>query len=758
MKHIFISHAGQDSEIAKKLHNDLRNAGHESIIDIHELNTGNDLIAFINDGINNAYTVVILFSKHTLNAAWQKLEIDSAVWSEIEQQGGQCIVIKLDDTDLPPTLGPKVFRKINEDLSNYDKVFNDLCEAVLASQTSSSIVADAFRKDLPNPFRRVRAEFFEDLPKDLVESFSPPDAMKMGALEEMQPCFLEGPRGTGKSMLLLSLRARNLAIRREAKIKINQIFGFYLKLNRGAICNIGIADDQSSDPRYHIEKEKIVQFTENFSQEIIICLLESLFAEIAFCIDENHISCDRANEKALVERVYIILSGENTSGPSNSEGLMEFMMGIHRKLSDFMRKKYIYRENVSIPIATLDLNIFKQILKCVKDFLSDLSNSHFVILLDEYENLYPFQQRVINGFVKLAAPEFSVKIAKKLGTAESSGTTTGQELQEIHDYNRVNLVYDVGDSQQFSAYRELLEHITKKILKNHGLKYDSINSLLPVETSLEVDENRLNKEIAKFCKLPLENFNSLPSDERSKKISHYKEASIYRVLYGGRGRRKEKRFCGFHDMAFLSSGIIRYYQEFLGVAFHLQYEGGTGGTKTISFSHDKQTKAVYIVSQHNLTTLSKNVELYGERLKYYILDIGDCLRHKLIYHTSEPEAARLTIIDPELLNEDKNEELKKVIVLGIREGVFQTTEGRPAFKPKHGTDPQPIELNICRLYAPILQISPRLRWRTNVYCSDLLNLWMPYSRKKAKKKLMDKIVKVEQKDHLELPFNKRNKP
>ena len=219
MKHIFISHARQDFEIAKKLDGDLRNAGHECKIDKHELNLGDDLIAFVSDSIKNAHTVVILFSKHTPNAAWQRLEISSAVWSEIEQQGGQCIVIRLDDTDLPPILGPKVFCKVNEDLSNYDKVFSDLCEAVLPSQTASSIVADAFRKDFPNPFRRVRAEFFEDLPKDLVESFSPPDAMKMGALEEMQPCFLEGPRGTGKSMLLLSLRARNLAIRGEAKKK-----------------------------------------------------------------------------------------------------------------------------------------------------------------------------------------------------------------------------------------------------------------------------------------------------------------------------------------------------------------------------------------------------------------------------------------------------------------------------------------------------------------------------------------------------------
>ena len=47
--------------------------------------------------------------------------------------------------------------------------------------------------------------------------------------------------------------------------------------------------------------------------------------------------------------------------------------------------------------------------------LASLSNTLFAVLLDEYENLFPFQQRIVNSIVKLAAPDFTVKIAKKLG-------------------------------------------------------------------------------------------------------------------------------------------------------------------------------------------------------------------------------------------------------------------------------------------------------------------------------------------------------
>jgi hypothetical protein len=51
MKHIFISHAGADAGIAKRLEGDLRNAGHETKIDTRELKLGDDAIKFMNDGI-----------------------------------------------------------------------------------------------------------------------------------------------------------------------------------------------------------------------------------------------------------------------------------------------------------------------------------------------------------------------------------------------------------------------------------------------------------------------------------------------------------------------------------------------------------------------------------------------------------------------------------------------------------------------------------------------------------------------------------
>ena len=742
MKHIFISHAGPDAQIAERLENDLRNSGHETRVDKRELNLGDNSIDFMNSSIADAHTVLILYSKHTPRASWQKLEIDSSVWNEVAQSGGTCIVLRLDKTRIPPLLGPKVYGFLDvTDPDTYKKTLEDICKAVLPDKTASSVVSEAFGPESRNPFRRIRAEYFEDRPDLLAKAFAPPEAFKTGALEEMTPCFLEGSRGTGKSMLLLSLRARNYLSRKTLTgSNESDIFGFYLKLTRGAVCNAGVLPNVEGDPELVLQRDAI-QITDVFSQEIILCLLESLFSEIASCIRSKLLPCDELSEKSLVEAAHALIYGASEIKPRKIEDLSDSMAETHRQLADFIRRKFIYGEAPSVPIATLDLELLKRVIALVKKSIPNLSKTMCVALLDEYETLFPYQQRVVNSFVKHGAPDFSIKIAKKFGTGDISGTTTGQDLQEIHDYTRLVLVYDVEDKAQLRVYHQLLTHITENILKGEKFTFTSMGDLLPVDSTDELTSTDLIPVVARLCKVTTEEFMEWPQDKQREKMTYYGEAAIYRVLYGARGRHRDKRFSGFHQLALLSSGVIRYFQEFLGVAYYLAYSETppTGGA--VVLPSDMQSKAVHIVSQHNLTTLSRNVECIGEALKYFLLDLGDCLREKLLTHTSEPEAARLTIEDPESLDHNEFALLKQIFTVGTREGVFQTKEGRPAFKPRHSSDPQPSEFNVCRVYAPVLQISPRLRWRTPVSCNDLLRLLIPKQRPKAKKQLMTQLAK-----------------
>jgi hypothetical protein len=289
--------------------------------------------------------------------------------------------------------------------------------------------------------------------------------------------------------------------------------------------------------------------------------------------------------------------------------------------------------------------------------------------------------------------------------------------------------------------KELLKRIIVNELSSDGFGHLEATDLLPEDKSPEVDSGRIEEEVSKLCKVSIDDFRSWPEGKRREKTTYYREASIYRALYGVKGRRLEKRFSGFRELAFISSGVIRYFQEILSVAYHLTYNSAGPTHPPITLPPDKQSKAVHFVSEHNLTTLSRNVEKCGEALKYFLLDLGDCLRTKLLKHSSEPEAARVTIDDPELLDKSEFDPLRRLLNVGVREGAFQTKEGRPTFKPKHGSDPQPSEFNICRIYAPVLQISPRVRWRTRVKSKVLLGLIAPERRSESLQQLKAEIVK-----------------
>jgi hypothetical protein len=177
------------------------------------------------------------------------------------------------------------------------------------------------------------------------------------------------------------------------------------------------------------------------------------------------------------------------------------------------------------------------------------------------------------------------------------------------------------------------------------------------------------------------------------------------------------------------------------MAYYLQFGSASPGGKAIRIEPTNQKRAVYVISEHNLAALSRNVERHGERLKYFLLDIGDCLRYKLLRHPTEPEAGRLAINDPEKLLLDEFAELQEFLTLGVREGLFQAGSGRPGMRPKHPSDPQPVEFNISRIFCPTLQFSPRFRWKTATTCKELTNLLAGDRRGQAKKLLMDRLLK-----------------
>jgi len=661
----------------------------------------------MNDGIAEADFILILHSRHTTDAMSQNAEIWGALWNEINQSGATCLVVRLDDTPLPPLLGSKKFAQIEEDNEeSYARALTQIAERVGGTEHPTQTVSKAFSADGGNPFRRTRAEYFEDDRDLLARTFAPPDQSQLNKLEGIAPCILEGPRGTGKSMLLMSLRGRNYLPSRHERRGL-KTFGCYLKLTRGALTNVIDLLDRDGNT------EAIL--TETSSQELFVCIVESMLSEIRFCTKNNILNCSENDQQALCRELSHLFGV-----PLTSFGFSDLLNGLgslRRAIAAYLRKRFVYGEASQVPTVMFDADLIGVAIVAIKSHVQDLAEYGFVILLDEYENLYGFQQKIVNGLAKAAAPKFSIKIARKRSTGYPSSTLSGQEWQETHDYSTIDLVYNLAEARQRKAYLNLLERFVDNVVSEEFDGGTTLNSLLPEFDTPEVPEERVLEEVAALSKASIEAFKEWPPEKRREKMTYYKAAAVYRCLQG----RQKKRFSGKDELAFVSSGVIRYFQEMLAVGFYLENAGPTAKSPLV-ISPETQNRAAHLVSSHNLTSLSRNVDGKGEALRYFVLDLGGCLRHKLLKHSSEPEAARVSLRDPEQLADDQMGALRELLDTGVKEGVFELRDGLPGFLPRHADEAQAVEYMICRMFAPVLGISPRARWRTETYCAELLQL------------------------------------
>ncbi len=704
---IFLSHAGPDWRIAKRLADDLRTVGNHITVDVDDLSVGKDVVQFMNEAIAEADFILILHSQHTADAINQTAEMNAAIWNEINQSGAVCMVIRLDKTPLPPLAGVKKYVEMEEEnRDSYDRALDEIARRIDRADHPTRTVSRAFAADVGNPFRRTRAEYFEDDRDLLARTFAPPDRSRLSKLEDVSPCILEGPRGTGKSMLLMSLRARNY-LSEHSGHRGPKMFGCYLKLTRGALTNVLALLER--------EGKAEAMLRETSSQELFICIVESMLSEVRYCVENGLLTCTENDRQALC-RDLGALFGVAPANPG-LDNVLSSLGALRRAIAAYLRKRFIYGEKMDVPTVAFDADLLGETVAAVKRNIHALDDHGFVILLDEYENLYGFQQEIVNGLAKGAAPSFSIKIARKRSVGYPSSTPSGQEWQETHDYSTIDLVYNLADRHQRSAYVDLLGRFVENVVREELKEHVTLNELLPTSDTPEVPDERRLDAVAALSKVSREVFDQWPEKTRKEKTTYYSTAAVYRCLQG----RRKKRFAGRDELAFVSSGVIRYFQEILAVGYYLGNEREDDNGNLI-ISPEVQNQAVHLVSAHNLTSLSRNVEGKGEALRFFLLDLGGCLRHKLLHHNSEPEAARISLRDPERLHDDGMTELRKLLDAGVREGVFEIRDGLPGYLPRHAGGAQAVEYVICRMFAPVLGISPRARWRTETTCSELLQL------------------------------------
>jgi hypothetical protein len=112
--HVFISHSSKDKPAVEALAVALRDRCIDPWLDKWEIGAGDDIVASINAGLDQAGAGIIVFSRHSKESRWVEAEVSYLTYARIQEQKVLIPVMLGEDCFVPPLLRPLARRGIEE--------------------------------------------------------------------------------------------------------------------------------------------------------------------------------------------------------------------------------------------------------------------------------------------------------------------------------------------------------------------------------------------------------------------------------------------------------------------------------------------------------------------------------------------------------------------------------------------------------------------------------------------------------------------
>lgn len=621
-----------------------------------------------------------------------------------------------------------------------------------------------------NPFLSNRSEQMGgDLWKYYVDA-------PFGNLLGSNPLVLEGGRGCGKSMIFLCNSwsqqfkiVRKLGESFLQRIKGGLPVGIYYKVD--SLFTTAMEGEG-------LEESQWQRIFSTYFNLAIMCEAASFVTEIKKEFDVNEIEFTQlflALAKHLGEEQW---EGE----PSHFVSLCE------EKLNNLE----IYINNLGYVAKPLMLTPGRLIEDFVSRFtsISGYENTVFHILIDEYENLFDYQQRVINTLLKHSSTNLVYDISvRRKGLRENRTLNPEEVIQPPHDYRLYRPEDDLTDTE----YHSLLRSICKKRFEHAGVKpgenskwHDIESYLGEYEISAEVEAiKKVTRRELPFKKRLKEIIdNEIGEEEQSKELFRllaenedplinrlnlclllrqktyrptvrslaeelekakegespkYKDwlhnAQLGLVFLLARDYRQHKMYFGFDVFSMLSSGIVRYFLELCLHTFNFAITEGFSFDDPKPILMDVQTRAARYVSRYKIDDI-ETYSPYGKRLKKFILILGtvfEALHKHRNVTLGEPEPNHFHTKTLELEEED---------IEILNSAVMWTTlqERIPTKEKMADLSLEAEEYHLNHIYCPYFEISYRKKRRLHIEASLLHRILSPSfnDSKAAAKELLRK--------------------
>ena len=577
-------------------------------------------------------------------------------------------------------------------------------------------------KDGENMLGLYKAEWLDE---KLYELFREPYYFR--ELETKRPCVLIGGRGTGKTTVLKGLSYQGqyvLCGKDPDKIKDWTFFGLYWRVNTNRV---------TAFKGPELREEKWIAY---FSHYLNLSLCQLMLDCVRWVGNLQNTAVGLSPSK-----IRAICATLNIQPVENVDLLAEEI--------ELLILRFEASINTIADSPMVSLSMLGAPLDILADALSNceqIKGRQFFFLVDEFENLEDYQQRVFNTIIKHANANYTFKIGvRELGWRQRATLNSNEQLRSPADYERLN-ISDHFTESRFSEFAEkvILSRISSNFstpshflpglsdLDEGDLLLDKDYSeklLAKLKTELSVSELKAAKALRPSELYFLEYWSKNPKNNslvecvrsriadkepwKDRANNHY-YASLFAIRKGKRGIRKY--YAGWNVFVTLSHGNIRYLLELVNEAFLRHKE--TSGDIFSPISFEAQTEAAEFVGRKNLAEL-EGLSVEGGRLTKLLLSLGRVFQVFAADpngHTPETNQFHLA---EELVDPEKELRIQNTLRQAVMHLALIRFSGN---KATEDTDTRAYDYMMHPIFAPFFVFSHRKKRQLTINGSQLLGL------------------------------------
>ncbi len=522
-------------------------------------------------------------------------------------------------------------------------------------------------------------------------------------IREPGHAMLNGPRGSGKSMMFRYLEPDCQCIAEARKIKHLDFFAILVSIKN--------TDLNLTELRTLSGRGVNAILNEHFLTMYVASKVFTYIGDLKIDPGNRHIKQVAAFMNDVVNDRLIRCGLKQESALSGGQETSALFFKALGDLLDRLYQavgQYIKRLFPGTPAPQFDgplcgyLDFLHPVLRALRA-LPFMPNGPVYLLIDDADTLSSVQTRVLNTWIGTrTSHDVSIKISTQM-RYKTFAKMSGGTIETPHDYSEVNIT-DLYTTKR-GKYLHRVSEIVAKRLELAGLDIPP-KQFFPMFS----DQEERVKEIEEMIRRG-EHPVAGKGHRRSDDVLRYARPIYMQSLAGSKKASSKYSYAGFEQVVHISSGLIRYFLEPAALMFSEQMARSSGEVKKIDPGIQNE-----VIRQMSTFLMTSEFDKIGDdevtdeeshsggtpgfidrkrRLRNLIVTLGGTFRQKLLSEDAERRVFSVAISD------EPKADVVDIFELGVKYGYFQ----KSTIGNKDGTGRTTLYI-LTRRLAPYFTLDP----------------------------------------------------